>query len=165
MKKWEYLNFFFLFSLVFCSCWAVQNHYPLCYMGLQTWPFSIVWARVRHFACYFEGLLFCDKIMIFIVFIKKRVNSDINICNQFYQIYYVQLLNDILFVMTDSFHKSGFRKQAQILAILLEIVETNYVNFDINYANITYFMLFFISIQLNLINFFFFFFFFLFWDY
>lgn len=72
----------------------------------------------------------------------QKVNSDLAIANQFYQIYYLQLLNDILYVMTDSFHKSGFRKQAQILAILLDIIDSGYVKILKNTTNFNFFLLF-----------------------
>lgn len=81
----------------------------------------VIWAFKHDLSALYE--LGLDILLV----ILQRVNSDINIANQFYQMYYLQLLNDILFVMTDSFHKSGFRKQAQILSILLEVIDSGCV--------------------------------------
>jgi len=50
-----------------------------------------------------------------------------NLINQFYQVYFVTILQDILYVLTDSFHKGGFKMQAQILAYLLELIQSNKV--------------------------------------
>lgn len=40
-------------------------------------------------------------------FINNFANSDPVTANQFYQIYFLNLLNDIFFVLTDNNHKSG----------------------------------------------------------
>ena len=39
----------------------------------------------------------------------------------------MNLLQDILFVLTDSFHKSGFKQQASILSILFQVLVSNYI--------------------------------------
>ena len=33
-----------------------------------------------------------------------------SIANEFYKVYYLQILYDIIFVLTDSFHKNGFKQ-------------------------------------------------------
>ena len=48
-----------------------------------------------------------------------------NIANAFYQSFYLALLQDVFFVLTDSDHKSGFRMQSVILARMFNLVETN----------------------------------------
>ncbi|GLC60282.1 Exportin-1 [Pleodorina starrii] len=46
---------------------------------------------------------------------------------QFHQTYYLHLLNEILAVMTDSFHKPGFKSQARILHHLFTLLDANVV--------------------------------------
>lgn len=46
----------------------------------------------------------------------------------FFKQYFFTLLQDILSVLTDTFHKSGFKLQQQILSQLVSIVERGLVN-------------------------------------
>jgi hypothetical protein len=46
------------------------------------------------------------------------------VANDFYKTYFISLLQDILGVLTDTFHKPGFRLQSLILAKLFNILET-----------------------------------------
>jgi len=39
----------------------------------------------------------------------------------------MSLLQDILYVITDGLHKSGFKQQTQILALLIQGIATGYV--------------------------------------
>jgi len=54
-----------------------------------------------------------------------NVSTDENVANAFYQRYYLSLLTDVLFVLTDSFHKSGFKLQAAILMFMIQTVDSN----------------------------------------
>lgn len=49
--------------------------------------------------------------------------SQSQFATQFYQTYYLQLLQEIFAVMTDSFHKPGFKLHAHILHHLFNVVE------------------------------------------
>ena len=63
--------------------------------------------------------------------IIKNVNDcDIAIINQFYQFYYIRILHDLLFVMTDGMHKATFGIQIQILQILIGILPDMSANLD-----------------------------------
>jgi len=50
------------------------------------------------------------------------------VANDFFKTYFLPILQDLLGVLTDTFHKPGFRMQATILAKLFTIVETNKIN-------------------------------------
>lgn len=50
------------------------------------------------------------------------------ISNSFFQQYYLSILQDILFVLTDSDHKSGFKHQSLILQRLFQLVEANAIH-------------------------------------
>ncbi|KAJ1569665.1 Karyopherin transporter [Cladochytrium tenue] len=53
--------------------------------------------------------------------------SDPAIMNAFCQTYYLSILQDIFFVLTNSFHKSGFKLQSLILAQLFQLVESGQI--------------------------------------
>lgn len=44
-------------------------------------------------------------------------------CSAFYERYFLQLLQEVLAVLTDTMHKSGFKLQAAILLSLIHSVE------------------------------------------
>lgn len=97
-------------TIINCVIWAFQHNLPELYeLGLDI---LIVILTVFKFNIIFNFIK-----------INKNVHSDQGILNQFHQIYYLQLLTDIIMVLTDSFHKSGFRTQVNILGKLLEILD------------------------------------------
>uniref|UniRef100_A0A7S0WF70 Importin N-terminal domain-containing protein n=1 Tax=Chlamydomonas leiostraca TaxID=1034604 RepID=A0A7S0WF70_9CHLO len=51
--------------------------------------------------------------------------SACDLATQFYQTYYLQLIQEIFAVMTDSFHKPGFKLHAHILHHLFNVLDTN----------------------------------------
>ncbi|KAG0255895.1 Karyopherin transporter [Mortierella polycephala] len=83
---------------------------------------SVVWAfkhTMRDIADM--GLTICLEI------INNFAASDSGVANQFYQAYFLSLLNDIFYVLTDNNHKSGFKLQSQLLARMFFLVETGAV--------------------------------------
>jgi exportin-1 len=58
----------------------------------------------------------------------EQINNDTTeVSNSFYQTYFLHLLQDLFFILTDTFHKSGFKKQALILTQLFSMVESGRV--------------------------------------
>jgi exportin-1 len=51
--------------------------------------------------------------------------AEPDIKNSFFQQYFLSILQDIFFVLTDADHKSGFKLQTVILARMFQLVETN----------------------------------------
>lgn len=49
------------------------------------------------------------------------------VANDFYKTYYLTIMNSILEVLTDSFHRPGFTMQVTVLLLLVSIVETGQV--------------------------------------
>ena len=47
--------------------------------------------------------------------------------NAFFQQYFLSILQDIFFVLTDADHKSGFKLQSLLLARMFQLVETNQI--------------------------------------
>lgn len=59
--------------------------------------------------------------------VNNFAEADAAISNAFYQQYLLGLIQDILFVLTDSDHKSGFKLQCLVLARLIQLVEEGQV--------------------------------------
>lgn len=72
----------------------------------------VVWAFKHQLSSIFELGLEA------LLFILNNVNKDQMLANQFYRIYYIDLIKYIFEVLTDGFHKSGFKIECQILQVL-----------------------------------------------
>uniref|UniRef100_A0A6B2KWV4 Exportin-1 n=1 Tax=Arcella intermedia TaxID=1963864 RepID=A0A6B2KWV4_9EUKA len=59
--------------------------------------------------------------------ILQQVQKDSNVTNAFCQSYYLALLSDVFFILTDTFHKSGIKLQSRLLLNLISLVESNKV--------------------------------------
>jgi exportin-1 len=57
------------------------------------------------------------------------------VSNQFYQTYFLSLLSDLLGLLTDTFHKPGFKFQSSILAHLFDIVANNHITIPLFSGN------------------------------
>ncbi|CAD8153475.1 unnamed protein product [Paramecium pentaurelia] len=60
-------------------------------------------------------------------YILQQVNSDAVVANQFYSLYHLRLLKDILEILTDNLHASGFKHQSQILMILFQVASNQQI--------------------------------------
>ena len=79
---------------------------------------SIVWAfKHTHREIMDIGLNICLELL------TNIAQSDPSIRNGFYHSYYLSLLQDVFFVLTDRDHKSGFKLQSLILAHLVSVVD------------------------------------------
>ncbi len=56
-----------------------------------------------------------------------NVNKNNAIVDIFYANYFMSLMKDVLEVLTDGFHKSGFKMQTKIFFILIQVVTSNLV--------------------------------------
>ncbi|KIW05163.1 uncharacterized protein PV09_03714 [Verruconis gallopava] len=65
------------------------------------------------------GLLMCNEL------ISNMSETDPQICNTFFENFFTSILQDVFFVLTDSDHKSGFKSQANLLAKMFWLVESN----------------------------------------
>ncbi|KAJ3194094.1 Karyopherin transporter [Irineochytrium annulatum] len=68
------------------------------------------------------GLTICLDI------ITNFTKSDTAIANAFFQTYYLSILQDIFFVLTNTFHKSGFKLQSLILAQMFQLVDSGQIS-------------------------------------
>ncbi|CAO3597587.1 unnamed protein product [Absidia cylindrospora] len=83
---------------------------------------SVVWGfkhTMRDIAD--TGLLICGEL------VANVSRTDPSIAGGFYQNYYLSILQDIFFVLTDRDHKSGFKGQTEVLAQLFNLATTNQI--------------------------------------
>jgi len=83
---------------------------------------SIIWAFKHTMRNISELGLEVTEILL------EQIHQDSpDVINSFYQTYFLHLLQDLFFILTDTFHKSGFKKQAAILTTMFSMVENNRV--------------------------------------
>eukprot|EP00405_Crypthecodinium_cohnii_P037941 CAMPEP_0206547162 /NCGR_PEP_ID=MMETSP0325_2-20121206/13138_1 /ASSEMBLY_ACC=CAM_ASM_000347 /TAXON_ID=2866 /ORGANISM="Crypthecodinium cohnii, Strain Seligo" /LENGTH=1109 /DNA_ID=CAMNT_0054046427 /DNA_START=312 /DNA_END=3641 /DNA_ORIENTATION=- len=58
-------------------------------------------------------------------FLERLLQMPAQVYNSFFNLYYFPVLQDVLCVLTDTFHKSGFKLQQQILQQLLSVAAMN----------------------------------------
>lgn len=115
------VGFFRLLQAVNARCFPVLLQLPQQQFKLAV--DSIVWAfkhTVRDIGD--TGLNICLELL------NNMAQTDANISNGFYQMYLLNLLRDIFFVLTDTDHKSGFKMQSFILAHIFYIVDSGRVS-------------------------------------
>ena len=119
-------GFFRLIAAINTNCFAALIQLNPRYFKLIM--DSIVWAfkhSMRDIADI--GLIICLDLLKNIV-----SQSNATVTCSFFKTYYVSLLQDIFFVLTDSSQKSGFRYQAEILAFLFQIISQNMLTVPLN---------------------------------
>lgn len=89
---------------------ASEEHFKICID-------SIIWA-IKHYQIELAeiGLETMNELL-------SKVVLNQEIANVFFQNFYMSILQDTFFVLTDSLHKSGFYKQALIIMKLIVVVE------------------------------------------
>jgi len=83
---------------------------------------SIVWA-FKHT----ERHIFETGFNILLELLKNVQDAGPEVQNAFYKSYYLPVLQDVFYVLTDSFHKSGFKLQATILLTLFNHVDSGLI--------------------------------------
>ncbi|KAF9902452.1 Karyopherin transporter [Linnemannia zychae] len=114
------VGFFKLVRAISQSCFPALMKLPAAQLKLIM--DSVVWAfkhTMRDIAD--TGLTICLDM------INNFTASDPAIAQAFYQNYFLNLLNDVFYVLTDNNHKSGFKLQSQVLARMFFLVETGAV--------------------------------------
>ena len=65
--------------------------------------------------------------LVCIEVINNFASTDPVAGNAFFQQYFLSIVQDIFFVLTDTDHKSGFKLQSLLLARMFQLVETNQI--------------------------------------
>lgn len=107
---------------------AINTH---CFQSLFTLPEA-------HLRLYVDSLIWAIKheqpqvadsgLQILQQFLERLMSGPQHVYVSFFKIYYFTLMQDILKVLTDTFHKSGFKFQQQILLQLILVVEEGALN-------------------------------------
>jgi exportin-1 len=103
---------------------AINQHCFQAFFSLSSTHFklvidSIVWA-FKHT----ERQISETGLNILLELLKNISDSGPDISSAFYKTYFLSLLQDIFYVLTDTFHKSGFKLQATILSQMFNTVES-----------------------------------------
>lgn len=59
--------------------------------------------------------------------VNNFAGADPTVSNVFFQQYFLSIMQDIFFVLTDTDHKSGFKLQSMLLARMFQLVQTNQI--------------------------------------
>lgn len=104
---------------------------------LSAYVMSLIWAfKHEHPAVAEKGLIVVRELLNNLVLFDKRNEraghqpalGQVSAVLSFCQNYYYQLLKEILGVLTDTLHKSGFRLQTEILRVLIRFIECGTIN-------------------------------------
>lgn len=109
------INFFRLIE-------AINRHAFPALLRLNAAQFQLVMDSVIWAMKHLERNIADTGLQILFDLINNVTASEV--ANDFYKTYFISLLQDILGVLTDTFHKPGFRLQTLILAKLFSILET-----------------------------------------
>ncbi|THG98585.1 hypothetical protein EW026_g3626 [Hermanssonia centrifuga] len=83
---------------------------------------SIIWAIKHTMRDIAEtGLNLCMEV------VNNFAGAEPQVSNAFFQQYFLSIMQDIFYVLTDTDHKSGFKLQSMLLARMFQLVETNQI--------------------------------------
>ena len=99
---------------------------------------SIIWAikhTMRDIAeiglnCMYTSRAFrsmADPFAVCLEVINNFAGAEIAVSNAFFQQYFLSIMQDIFFVLTDTDHKSGFKLQSMVLARMFQLVESGHI--------------------------------------
>lgn len=71
---------------------------------------------------FLDHSLSCQPVCLEVV--NNFSSADPQVSNQFFQQYFLSIMQDVFFVLTDTDHKSGFKLQSMVLARLFQLVQT-----------------------------------------
>ena len=117
-------NFFRLIQNIIDNCLdglfnSTEENFKICID-------SIIWA-VKHYQTELAdiGLDTMNELL-------SKVVSNKEVSNVFFGKFYMSILEDTFFVLTDSLHKSGFYKQALIIMKLIAVVENEMIDINLS---------------------------------
>ena len=59
--------------------------------------------------------------------VNNFASADAEVSNAFFQQFFLSIVQDIFYVLTDTDHKSGFKLQSMLLARMFQLVETGQI--------------------------------------
>ncbi|KAL9652070.1 hypothetical protein ABK040_000411 [Willaertia magna] len=116
------INLFTLLKSINKNCF--QSFLQIPAQGFKLIIDSILWAIKHSTRNIFEtGLSILQEMLSNI----EQLGND-GIRNEFYSKFYISILNDVLYILTDTLHGSGFKMQISIIHHLLYVVATNKIS-------------------------------------
>lgn len=113
-------RFYYMLYAINCHCFpALLNLAPSqfkLFIDITIWGFKHTSHDIAD-----VGLNICKEL------IKNMSSADPIIAGAFYQSYFLNILQEVLCVLTDSDHKNGFKGQTEVLALLFNLVKNNTV--------------------------------------
>lgn len=91
--------------------------------GLNCMPSTVITVSL----CLLRLTTILFPFSVCIEVINNFASADPGIATAFFQQYYLSLLQDTFFVLTDADHKSGFKLQCLLLSRLIQLVATNQI--------------------------------------
>ncbi|TFY68891.1 hypothetical protein EVG20_g3368 [Dentipellis fragilis] len=114
------VGFFKLLRAINLNCFPALLSLPP--MEFKLFMDSIVWAIKHTMRDIAEtGLNLCLEV------INNFAGADPAVANAFFQQFYLSLLQDVFFVLTDADHKSGFKLQSLLLGRMVQLVMTDQI--------------------------------------
>ncbi|KAJ3031095.1 UNVERIFIED_CONTAM: Karyopherin transporter [Siphonaria sp. JEL0065] len=114
-------GFFKMIAAINNSCFAALLNLPpqmfKLFLDSVVWGFKHTMRDISDL-----GLTICHDML------NNFGKCDPSIANVFYQTYYLNILQDIFFVLTNTFHKSGFKLQSVILAQMFGMVDSGQIS-------------------------------------
>jgi len=104
---------------------SINTHAFRALLTLNAQQFQLVIDSIVYAFKHLERNIADTGLSMLYELIDKMQKSEF--ANQFYKTYLMNLLKDILGVLTDTFHKPGLQLQCQILAKLFQIVDSGAV--------------------------------------
>jgi len=109
-------SFFGLLKSISDNCFQILIN--LESSNFQTIINCLLWA-LRH-----EIMNIHDIGIEAIISFLGNINTNMDYINQFYQTFFVQIFNEVLYVTTDKMHQNGFSNQSKCMYILFKVVPT-----------------------------------------
>ncbi|KAF5330960.1 hypothetical protein D9619_005998 [Psilocybe cf. subviscida] len=119
------LGFFKLLRTINLNCFPALLSIPP--NNFKLFMDSIIWA-IKHTMRDIADL----GLNLALEVVNNFASADPAVMNAFFQQYFLNILQDIFFVLTDTDHKSGFKLQSVMLARMFQLVETNAIQLPLD---------------------------------
>lgn len=77
--------------------------------------------------CSDESLGLMKLVTVCLEVVNNFANATDDVRNTFFRQYFLSIVQDVFFVLTDTDHKSGFKLQSVLLARMFQLVELNVI--------------------------------------
>ncbi|PRP84096.1 exportin-1-like [Planoprotostelium fungivorum] len=114
---------------------AINQHCFRAFFTLNAAQFKLVIDSVVWAFKHTERHISETGLSILLELLKNISEESAEISSGFYKLYFIPLLTDIFYVLTDTMHKSAFKLQATILMTMFRLVETGAVTVPLWPAN------------------------------